>query len=317
VGLRFNPPPNWPPIPGGVTPESGWQPDPSWPAPPAGWQLWVNDDEPAGQTVIGTGPADAGQTWVSADAPGWGGAPGWGQQPPPPDGPPGYGAPGYGQPGSGQPGSGVPGQYGGPFQPPPRQPFSMLSVLAFIFSIIGIVPVGFVLAILALKRIGRSGERGRGMAVTSLLLSSVWIVIIGLAVLGAVLAKPGLSGNIKHPEAVSVFALEKGDCFDNPPPGEGGVANVLGLPCTKAHNAQVFAVYKLTGSVLNYPPNAVGLAKAGCNARKSSINQSDVNSSMKLAWLYPEEPAWLQGRRTVTCFVVNPAKTLTSSPLNP
>jgi hypothetical protein len=232
-------------------------------------------------------------------------------------GAPGYGMPGYGTPGYGAPGYGVPGQYGGPWQQPPRQAFSMLSVLAFVFSIIGIVPVGFVLAILALRRIGRSGERGRGMAVTSLLLSCIWVVIIGLGILGAVLAKPGLSGNIKHPEAVSVFALAKGDCFDNPPPGAGGVANVLGLPCTKAHNAQVFAVYKLTGSDLNYPPNVVSLAKAGCNARKSSINQSDVTSSMKLAWLYPEEPAWLTGRRTVTCLVLNPTKTLTSSVLNP
>jgi hypothetical protein len=39
--MRFNPPPNWPPVPPGWTPPAGWQPDPSWPPPPPGWQLWV------------------------------------------------------------------------------------------------------------------------------------------------------------------------------------------------------------------------------------------------------------------------------------
>ena len=48
MGLRFNPPPNWPPPPPGFVPPPRWQPDPAWPPPPPGWQLWVPD---------GTGPA--------------------------------------------------------------------------------------------------------------------------------------------------------------------------------------------------------------------------------------------------------------------
>jgi hypothetical protein len=57
VGLRYNPPPGWPPAPAGFRPEPGWQPDPSWPAPPPGWQLWVNDDQPpAAPTPPWAGP---------------------------------------------------------------------------------------------------------------------------------------------------------------------------------------------------------------------------------------------------------------------
>jgi hypothetical protein len=44
VGLRFNPPPNWPPPPPGFVPPPRWQPDPAWPPPPPGWRLWVPDD---------------------------------------------------------------------------------------------------------------------------------------------------------------------------------------------------------------------------------------------------------------------------------
>lgn len=41
--MRFNPPPNWPPVPPGWAPDSNWSPDPSWPPPPPGWQFWVDD----------------------------------------------------------------------------------------------------------------------------------------------------------------------------------------------------------------------------------------------------------------------------------
>ena len=43
AGMRFNPPPNWPPAPPGWTPPPGWQPDPTWLPLPPGWPLWVPD----------------------------------------------------------------------------------------------------------------------------------------------------------------------------------------------------------------------------------------------------------------------------------
>ncbi len=43
MGLRFNPPPDWP-LPPGFVPPVDWQPDPGWPPVPPGWSLWVADD---------------------------------------------------------------------------------------------------------------------------------------------------------------------------------------------------------------------------------------------------------------------------------
>lgn len=47
VGLRFNPPPNWPQPPAGWTPPPGWQPDPAWGPAPVGWSLWI-EEQPRG-----------------------------------------------------------------------------------------------------------------------------------------------------------------------------------------------------------------------------------------------------------------------------
>jgi hypothetical protein len=46
AGMRWNPPPGWPDVPGWWTPEPGWQPDPAWGPAPAGWQFWVPTDAP-------------------------------------------------------------------------------------------------------------------------------------------------------------------------------------------------------------------------------------------------------------------------------
>jgi hypothetical protein len=61
VGLRFNPPPGWPPAPEGFVPPPGWQPDPAWPPPPPGWVLWVPDDAPDAPESAGL-PGTAGET---------------------------------------------------------------------------------------------------------------------------------------------------------------------------------------------------------------------------------------------------------------
>lgn len=44
--LRFNPPPNWPPLPTGWTPPPGWRPEPAWGPAPYGWPLWVSPTVP-------------------------------------------------------------------------------------------------------------------------------------------------------------------------------------------------------------------------------------------------------------------------------
>lgn len=41
--MRFNAPPNWPPVPPGWSPPPGWQPPREWPPVPPGWPLWVDD----------------------------------------------------------------------------------------------------------------------------------------------------------------------------------------------------------------------------------------------------------------------------------
>lgn len=59
-GWRFNPPPEWPPVPDGWEPTEGWGgPDPSWPPAPPYWSWWLEDSgNPAPTSLVpGAGPA--------------------------------------------------------------------------------------------------------------------------------------------------------------------------------------------------------------------------------------------------------------------
>jgi Septum formation len=230
VGLRFNPPPGWPPAPEGFTPQPGWQPDPSWPPPPPGWQLWVNEEQPP-QTV------NTGQPTPCI----------------------------------------VPGQ------PPRTSPTRGWAIASFVLGLLVVLSVIF--AFIA----ANAGKATRSAS----------------------------TGVITHRGHIVAFSLRVGDCFDNPP-GAQTVNTVTAIPCHQAHNAQIYAKFRLAGSDHSYPGAAAvaRLARNGCDARIGSVDKAMTTSAMTVRILLPEKTSWAAGQRTVSCMVVNPTATLTTSLLN-
>jgi Domain of unknown function (DUF4190)/Septum formation len=193
------------------------------------------------------------------------------------------------------------------------------------FTVVGAV-VGIPSGLRALTRIRKTGQRGKRLAIAGLSLSGFWLVMLAVVVgIGATVgtSSPGSSGSSRSPAAtgvrrVGVFALATGDCFDNPA-GTRSVTSVQVVPCTVAHNAQVYAKFNLPrGSRFSYPGlTKVGrLAATGCNARiGASLDRLKLPKGTSIRLLYPLPGSWLLGRRTVSCVVVSPAPDLTSSVL--
>jgi hypothetical protein len=125
------------------------------------------------------------------------------------------------------------------------------------------------------------------------------------------------TGVITHRGHINAFSLRVGDCFDNPV-GARAVNTVTAIPCDQPHNAQIYAKFKLIGSDFSYPGAAVveQRARSGCNARTGTVNKSMTTSAMTVRILLPEETSWVAGQRTVSCMIVNPTATLTTSILN-
>jgi hypothetical protein len=297
MGLRFNPPPGWPPAPPGFVPPPGWQPDPSWPPPPPGWQLWVPDD-----TVPTPGPTPP----MPAPVP-----PAPGPMPPvgmpDPAGPLPYG----GQPSAYPAG---PAPYGTPGERPRTSGFAIASL---VFGIIGGILLSVIFGIVALVKIrGNPQLRGKGMAIAGLVLSGVWLVIVIAAVAIGLSTSSGRSASSPptQPGVTSVYSLRTGDCLQNPG-ARLGITSIKLVPCDQPHNAQVFAVFPVAGG--GYPGTAAlrRQAAVGCHTRiAGSINRSLITNSMTLQYLYPESQSWADGHRSITCLVVD-STNMTSSVL--
>lgn len=217
------------------------------------------------------------------------------------------------------------------------------AIASLVLGILGGVLLSVIFGIVGLRQIGKTGQKGQGFAIAGLVLSGLWTVVLLLVFLGALVANNGGSGTQPPSGALSVpssgttsaptsgassappssthvspSALKVGDCFDNPIT-TGDVLSVNLVPCTQAHNAQVFATFKLTGSNLSYPGDTAiqKLSANGCMARNDHLDQAKLNSSMDLYYIYPKGPQWIFGQRTVKCVVATSQPDLNSSLLAP
>ncbi|HEX9032524.1 MAG TPA: DUF4190 domain-containing protein [Streptosporangiaceae bacterium] len=289
MALRFNPPPGWP-LPAGFMPPQEWQPDPSWPPVPPEWQLWIDD---------GTfGGAYQGVPGMTAPL-----GPQGGSYPPSPGFQP-YQA--YSQGG-----------------PPTSGGTNGFAIAGFVLGIISAVLLSVIFSIVALVQIrNRPMQRGKGLAIAGLVLSGIWtlVIVVVIAVAASSQAHRSANGTITNTGKVSIFSLQVGDCFQNPPESKAilHLSDVTAVPCTTPHDAQVFAQFNATDA--NFPGTQALVREAtrGCRSRISaSLDKSKLTSTMSLHFLFPQAQSWADGRRALTCLVVDSTKDLTTSLLAP
>ncbi|WP_406442577.1 DUF4190 domain-containing protein [Streptomyces sp. NBC_01613] len=189
-------------------------------------------------------------------------------------------------------------------------PVNGVAVASLVLGILCLLPAaGLVLGLIALGQIRRNGERGRSMAVTGVVLSS-----LGLALWVAALASGALldvwSGfRDAAGDKGSAYSLTKGQCFDSPSGSLGGVTyDVDKVPCDRQHDAEVFAAFKLTGGV-GYPGDGkvTEAADARCYALRYdyAMDAWAVPQDVDVYFLTPTRQSWRLGDREVTCLFGN------------
>jgi hypothetical protein len=169
--------------------------------------------------------------------------------------PPAYGQPtppAYGQPASpyGQPAmsAGVPaGGYAPPAEAPPSK---AMAITALITSLICCTPVGFVLAIIVLRK-GKDGRNhGRGLAIAALIISIVFSIGIGAAAFGL--------SKVDWEDLLPVEQLKTGECLNASnltDDSEDFVEDIKEVSCDSPHDAEVLVTKELTqDDAKNYDP---------------------------------------------------------------
>ncbi|WP_171110055.1 MULTISPECIES: DUF4190 domain-containing protein [Streptomyces] len=228
-----------------------------------------------------------------------------------------YGAQGpYGGQGPGPYGPQGPGPYGpqppygpwGPYPPQGLPPVNGLAIAALVLGILCFLPaVGLVLGLIALRQIKRKGERGKGMAVTGAVLSTVGLVLLTVSLsTGAV---SGFWEGFKEGARDSVIASpDKGECFNLPSGSlEGETYDVDVVPCSGKHDGEVFATVTLPGGAFPGNDHITTVADDKCYALTADYAMDRWALPDDVHWYYltPTRQSWSLGDREITCFFGN------------
>ncbi|MFJ3638689.1 DUF4190 domain-containing protein [Streptomyces sp. NPDC090108] len=183
-------------------------------------------------------------------------------------------------------------------------PFNDLAIASFVMGVLCCLPgVGLVLGLISLRRMRERGERGRGLAISGALLSGAGL-LLGMLMLvtgSESYVWKGLDGSHGGPPAVPV----KGECFDQPGGRlSGGTEGVDRVPCSGAHDGEVFGDFDLKGGA-SYPGDRAVAAAADkhCYGLQDAyaMDRWAVPDGVGIYYLTPDEDSWLDGERTVTC----------------
>jgi len=199
---------------------------------------------------------------------------------------------------------------------PTKPPLDVVSVLALIFGILPTVLIGFVLGVIGLVRTRQPARRGRGLAVTGLVLSLLWAAaVVAIPVLtnnGD--AQRSASGSVTKAATVSAWLLRVGDCFDNTLPTNQAFTSksmntVKVVPCSQPHNAVVYAITTLPATGWTSALDKLNVAYGQCQPLALNYFHGIVlDPNLKLGAIAPQQAQWETGFHDGLCIVVDPDK---------
>jgi len=168
-------------------------------------------------------------------------------------------------------------------------------------------PLGLILGIAALSRIGRTRARGRGLAIAGVVISALSMVGgVALAfALHAGLASRSPQGTITSSGKIAASDLRVGDCINSPASLTTSIRTFDALPCSQPHDWEAFAsgTLPLTGDW----PGTAGVSESAatqCRVQFAAFVGVPLDSSsLKVLYFYPTQANWAAGRRQYQCVV--------------
>ncbi|MEX8034030.1 septum formation family protein [Microbacterium sp. 20-116] len=272
-------------------------------------------------------PAATGDTWAPPVPPAPAGYPGAVSAAASADA--GTTAPAYGA-ATGDAQTGVPA-YGAPFPGTAPAASSRTNGISILAIVLGFVfPLGGIIAgAVALAQIKRTGEKGRGLAITGIVAGAVIGVLAILAVVGLLIFSftVGSKASSADPFDVPTFpqdggvtvgpsetapggggtyTLPVGVCLDDVPSGFISSSNIV--ECAAAHTYEVFSSFVLPEGAFPGDDAIASAAQQGCDAAfPSFVGIAYEQSALNYQYVAPTEGTWSDGDREISCLLYDPA----------
>lgn len=121
------------------------------------------------------------------------------------------------------------------------------------------------------------------------------------------------SGSVSQAGSLGIGDLKVGDCF-NSPTSDSDIESVTAIPCTQAHDSQVYAEPKLTESTYPDSDTLKSEATSACDSAADSAVSSSVPSDAEEAYYAAQDSdTFDQGFDYFVCAIESPSKNLTQS----
>jgi Septum formation len=170
------------------------------------------------------------------------------------------------------------------------------AVAAFVLGILGGTILSMIFAIVALVQMKGRHQRGRGLAIAALVISTAWI-----AVITSVFAY-GISAQGKSVQATD---LNTGDCVKDTYEDQLPVS-VRRVRCDRPHYGEVFALLTRPDGT-PYPGDQPAMAGADDCGPKffDYAPNSPEGPTFRVAVAYPTAQEWANGDRSVVCVAMS------------
>lgn len=225
------------------------------------------------------------------------------------------------------PSPGVPMYAGAAAVPSPVDYANRTNVVAIFAIVLGfVVPIGGIIAgAVGLAQVKRTGEKGRGLAITGIVVGSVMTVLGTIAVIAfftfAVIAgaagnaaATGEGGLIDPSEDVpaDVLSLQVGQCLDEVATGFITTDNVV--DCAVPHTYEVFSEAVIPDGSFPGDDQIDSTAQRSCDeAFASFVGVPYEESTLDYTYVIPTSDTWESGDRQIACLITDPAGETTGS----
>ncbi|SDK94065.1 DUF4190 domain-containing protein [Streptomyces indicus] len=210
----------------------------------------------------------------------------------------------YGQ----QPQGPYPG-YGNGWQPYPSAPkTSGLAIAALVTCVLCFLPLGLVFGLVALRQTKRSGQSGRGLAISGIVVNAVTLALTVLFFVSGAAGDfwDGFRDGVKDAQKEQIASPDKGECF-NAPGGEleGLTYELDVVPCSEPHDGEAFGSFELDHSEFPGQRKIDDLANDKCGAMvEDYVGDIDATPEDTFIFFYsPTQQSWRLGDREVTCIL--------------
>ena len=214
--------------------------------------------------------------------------------------------------------------------------------MAFVLAVPGAIVAAVPLGIVGLVRTRNRARRGRGLAVSGLVVSGLWTLVLAMVAGAAMMLLIQQSGETATPPAaasgvtpsptpvdsappsatpapstaaptprpvrpkkVRIKDIRIGHCIDREPTGTFETLPVV--PCAQPHDVEVFAIRSLSAGRWPGDQAVSERADKACRpAFQAYVGVSYDESTLEMSWYMPTKSAWQAGDRGVTCVLRDP-----------